>query len=376
MTQRTALADSAPSVSHVSTILVVDDDRYVREMIRVLFERDGYRVLESGDGAEGLELAQAHRPDCVVLDVRIPGLSGFEVLQRLNADPRTREIPVIMLTAVEDTLEGMDRALSGGAVDFLAKPVSAARVSVRVRGAIERRRLLQQVQELRSNFTSMLVHDLRAPITIISAYVDMLIEGEAGPVSQDQRRLFGRIQDSCGRMERLIAEVLELSKLEAGKLVLERRPIDLARFAGDMVERLAVNARGKSIRLGLRPSGDGPFFVEADETRLDQILMNLIGNALKFTPRDGSVDVDVSRAGNEVEVAVSDSGPGIAAADLPLLFERFSRTSSARAAQAPGTGLGLVISRELVEAHGGRIWAESAPERGARFVFRLPAATG
>jgi len=375
MTQRTPVPD-IPSVATAPTILVIDDHRYVREMIRALFEREGYRVLDSGDGAEGLALAEAHRPDCVVLDVRMPGLSGFEVLERLNADPRTREIPVIMLTAVEDTLEGLDRALTGGAVDFLAKPVSSARVAVRVRGAIERRRLLQEVQELRSNFTSMLVHDLRAPITIIGAYVDMLGQGDAGPVTEDQRRLYGRIQESCGRLERLIGDVLELSKLEAGKLTLDRRPMDVAQFTADVVERVAVNARGKSIRLALCRPDDGRCVVDADETRLDQILMNLLGNALKFTPRGGSIDVHVARQGDEVEVTVTDSGPGIDEADLPLLFERFSRTTSARAAQAPGTGLGLVICRQLVEAHGGRIWAESAPDRGARFVVRLPAATG
>ena len=369
------MADSTSAVA-TPTILVVDDHRYVREMIRALFEREGYRVLDSADGAEGLALAEAHRPDCVVLDVRMPGLSGFEVLERLNADPRTREIPVIMLTAVEDTLAGMDRALTGGAVDFLAKPVSSARVAIRVRGAIERRRLLQEVQELRSNFTSMLVHDLRAPITIIGAYVDMLGQGDAGPVTEDQRRLYGRIQESCGRLERLIGDVLELSKLEAGKLTLDRRPMDVAQFTADVVERVAVNARGKSIRLALCRPDDGRCVVDADETRLDQILMNLLGNALKFTPRGGSIDVHVARQGDEVEVTVTDSGPGIDEADLPLLFERFSRTTSARAAQAPGTGLGLVICRQLVEAHGGRIWAESAPDRGARFVVRLPAATG
>jgi len=352
----------------------VDDHRYVRDMVRALFEGQSYRVLEAGDGETGLEIARTQRPDCVLLDVRMPGLSGFEVLARLSADPRTREIPVIMLSAIEDTLEGLERALGSGAVDYLAKPVAPARVAARVRGAIERRRLLQEVQELRANFTSMLVHDLRSPITVINAYVDMLGQGGAGPVTDRQRQLLGRIQESCGRMVRLIGEILDLSKLEAGKLQLERRPLELDAQAAEVVERFGLSARDKSITLTFRAPAT-PCRVFADEGRIDQVLMNLLGNALKFTPRGGAITVEVSRLGDDVELSVRDTGPGIPADEVPLIFERFRQATATHATQSPGSGLGLVICRHLVEAHGGRIWALSEPGRGSRFVFRLPALT-
>ena len=369
-----AVTEPAAPPAAVPTLLIVDDHQYVRDMVRALFEGQGYRVIEAEDGTEGLALAQAHRPDCVLLDVRMPGLSGFDVLDQLSADPRTREIPIIMLTAADDTLEGMERALRAGAVDYLAGPVSTARVSVRVRGAIERRRLLQEVQDLRANFTSMLVHDLRSPITVINAYVDMLAQGAGGPVSDRQRQLLGKIHQSCGRMVRLIGEILDLSRLEAGKLKLERLPFDLAAQAADVVERFHPTAHDKGIGLALvRPPE--PCTVVADEGRLDQVLMNLLGNALKFTPRGGVITVEVARHGDAVTLAVADTGPGIAPEDVPLLFERFSQAASARA-QTPGSGLGLVICRHLVEAHGGTIWAESEPGRGSRFAFRLPVSTG
>jgi signal transduction histidine kinase len=355
-----------------STILVVDDHRYVRDMVRALFESQGYRVLEAADGDEGLAIAQSHRPDCVLLDVRLPGMSGFDVLDHLSQDPRTRETPVIMLTASDESLESMDRALRGGAVDYLTKPMSPARVAIRVRGAIERRRLLREVQDLRSNFTSMLVHDLRSPITVINAYAELLGQGGAGAVSDRQRQLLGRIRESCDRMVELIGDILDLSKLEAGKLELERRAVDLGALAADVTERFEPSALSKNLTLTLHRPSDA-CVVDADPGRLDQVLMNLLGNAVKFTRRDGMVSVEVTRAGAEVEASVTDSGPGIARDELPLLFERFSRTSSARATTTPGTGLGLVICRHLVEAHGGRIWAESEPGRGARFVLRLPA---
>ena len=370
----TLVSDPVPSGISTATVLIVDDHRYVRDMVRALFEGQSYRVLEAGDGETGLEIARTQRPDCVLLDVRMPGLSGFEVLARLSADPRTREIPVIMLSAIEDTLEGLERALGSGAVDYLAKPVAPARVAARVRGAIERRRLLQEVQELRANFTSMLVHDLRSPITVINAYVDMLGQGGAGPVTDRQRQLLGRIQESCGRMVRLIGEILDLSKLEAGKLQLERRPLELDAQAAEVVERFGLSARDKSITLTFRAPAT-PCRVFADEGRIDQVLMNLLGNALKFTPRGGAITVEVSRLGDDVELSVRDTGPGIPADEVPLIFERFRQATATHATQSPGSGLGLVICRHLVEAHGGRIWALSEPGRGSRFVFRLPALT-
>ena len=365
------LSDPVAPPAGTPTILVVDDHRYVRDMVRALFEGQGYRVLEASDGVDGLALAQSQRPDCVLLDVRMPGISGFDVLDRLSEDPRTREVPVIMLTAAEETLEGMERALSGGAVDYLAKPISPARMAIRVRGAIERRRLLQEVQDLRTNFTSMLVHDLRSPITVVSAYAELLGQGGAGPVSDRQRQLLGKIQDSCGRMVRLIGEILDLSKLEAGKLHLEKQRFDIGGLAADVVERFGPSAANKGIDLTIRYAPE-PYDVHGDAGRLDQVLMNLLGNALKFTRRGGRIAVEIVARGDEVELAVSDSGPGIAPSELPLLFERFSQTSAARATATPGSGLGLLICRHLVEAHGGRIWAESEVGKGSRFVVRLP----
>jgi len=369
-----AVADPVAPPGGSPTILVVDDHRYVRDMLRALFEGRAFRVLEAADGHEGLALAQSQRPDCVLLDIRMPGISGFEVLERLSEDPRTREIPVIMLTASDETLEGMERALSSGAVDYLAKPISPARVAIRVRGAIERRRLLREVQELRTNFTSMLVHDLRSPITVVSAYADLLAQGGGGAVTDRQRQLLGKIQESCGRMVRLIGEILDLSKLEAGKLNLERQRFDVAGLAAEVVERFGPSAHNKGIDLAIRRSPE-PFDVVADPGRVDQVLMNLIGNALKFTRRGGAVTVEVAARGAEIELAVMDSGPGIAPSELPLLFERFSQTSAAQATATPGSGLGLLICRHLVEAHGGRIWAESELGKGSRFVVRLPEAT-
>lgn len=353
------------------TVLVVDDREENRLLIRHIFEEFDWRVLETGDGASGVEVARTAKPDCVLLDVNMPVMTGFEVLDRLQQDPRTREIPVVILTATAENLTSMERALARGAVDYITKPISPQRVAARVRGAVERRRLQEELAEVRASFTSMLVHDLRGPLTVIKGYADLL--GQAlgpDPGDKPKRHLRG-IQDSCERMIRLISEILDISKLEAGKLEIRLRPVDPGAIAAAVAERFEPALARKRITLDLGP-GAGRRSLDCDPERLDQILMNLLSNAVKFTPEGGRIGVQIADRGDEVEIGVTDSGPGIAPEEMRLLFEKFSQTSSGRSAPSLGTGLGLVICRHLVEAHGGRIWAESEPGHGARFAFRLP----
>jgi two-component system sensor histidine kinase/response regulator len=358
----------------LTTILVVDDNENNRLLIRTLFDDPGYRVLEAADGPAGLALAHAERPDCILLDLAMPQMGGFEVLERLQGDPRTREIPVIILTATDDSLEAMERGLRGGAVDYITKPISPRRVAIRVRGAVERRRLLQELGELRAGFTSMLVHDLRGPLAVINGYTELLEQGVAGPVTEKQERYLRGIRESSKRLLGFIAEILDVSKLEAGRLSLDPRPMDLGALIAEVGELFTPVAQDKGITLDVQ-CAERLEPVWADPSRVEQVLVNLLGNALKFTPGGGSIAVTVAEHGTEVEVGVTDTGPGISPGELPLLFEKFTQTTSGRSS-SQGTGLGLVICRHLVEAHGGRIWAESELGKGSRFAFRLPRTAG
>ena len=354
-----------------TTILVVDDREANRELIRFLFDGPDHRVLEAADGHAGLELARKEAPDCILLDLSMPGLSGFEVLDALQQDPRTREIPVIVLTATGDSLESMERVLSAGAVDYIKKPISPQRVAIRVRGAIERRRLLRELHDLRASFTSMLVHDLRAPLTVIKGYLELLQRLTLGSLPENQRRYLTSMEVAADRMLKLIGEILDLSKLEAGKLPLQRRVLDLAALACDVADSFRPLAWEQSITLEVSAPA-AMASVTADSGRLEQVLINLLHNALKFTPQGGVIKIDVRDVADEVEVSVADTGPGIPANQLHLLFEKFGQASTTKHGRGPSTGLGLVVCRHLVEAHGGRIWVESVEGAGARFVFRMP----
>lgn len=360
----------APTVDAETTILVVDDREENRTLLRYLFEAT-YRVLEAADGTQALALVHRESVDCILLDISMPGLSGFDVLERLEADPRTREIPVIILTASDDSLGAMDRALRMGAVDYITKPIEPRRVEIRVRGVIERRRLLREVQDLRTNFTSMLIHDLRSPLTVIKGYTDLLEASFDVSTGDNPRRYLSAVQQACVRMLRLIGEILDVSKLEAGKLSIERTPVDVAHLVRDVVERFHVAGQRRGVSVDAVGAQE-PNTIDADPHRLDQILMNLLSNALKFTPDGGKIVVEVATVDDQTEIAVTDSGVGIPSEELPLLFQNFSQTASGKSAATQGSGLGLLICRHLVEAHGGRIWVESEPGRGSRFAFRLP----
>ena len=352
-------------------LLIIDDRETERSRLRTLFDQPGHRILEAADGATGLTLAHAERPDCVLLDLDPAGLGGFDVLGGLQRDPRTREIPVIGLVDDDERLEDVQRALEGGAVDVIVRGAPARHLTVRVRGAIARRRGLHEVQELRGAFTSMLVHDLRVPLTTMLAYADLLEQAVTAAPGGVAGRYLSRMRESCSQMLQLTDEILKLSSLEASRLAINLRPMDLTALTTGVVDRIEPAARSMGIALELC-AADHPMAIVGDTGRLDQVLMNLVGNALKFTPEGGRIVVTLAERAGEAEVTVADTGPGIPPEEMMLLFEKFRQASLGRTSRHAGSGLGLVICRHLVEAHGGSIHAESPPGEGARFVFRLP----
>ncbi len=213
-------------------------------------------------------------------------------------------------------------------------------------------------------------HELKTPLTTIEGYMEGLLDGVTEPSSQT----YALVAREASRLRRLVEDLEELSRAEGGRLSLEPRPVPLAGAVKAATARLESQYQAKEVSLAVNLPRDLPR-VWADEDRIAQVLTNLLGNALQYTPAGGRVSVTATHAGGHVEVAVSDTGEGIAAEHLPHLFERFYRVDKSRARASGGSGVGLTIARSLVEAHGGRIWAESAgPGQGSTFRFTLPTA--
>jgi len=233
---------------------------------------------------------------------------------------------------------------------------------------------LKQLDAMKSEFVSSVSHELRTPLTAIKGSVDNMLDGLTGALNEKQVRYLTRIKSNTDRLSRLINDLLDLSAIEAGKIELKLSRVALGPLARDVAETLRPVAADKSIHLDVAPA-DAAVTAWADRDKVVQVFMNLIGNALKFTPAEGRVTVAVERDGDGwAKVSIADTGPGIAAEEAQKIFDKFYQVAAAGRQKARGTGLGLSISKSLVEMHGGKIWMESCPGRGSTFSFTLPIA--
>jgi PAS domain S-box-containing protein len=235
----------------------------------------------------------------------------------------------------------------------------------------QRNREIEQANRLKSEFLAAMSHELRTPLHTVIGFAELLAEETKGPLNANQKRFTSHIHKDAQHLLALINEILDLSKIEAGKVQLRREPLDVGGVLEDALSSIRPQGAAKSIEIETNISH--PVWVDGDRMRVKQILYNLLSNAVKFTPEGGRVRVDVTSSDGFAQVSVSDTGIGIAAAEHDSIFDKFHQVGAATTSgMREGTGLGLPITRRLVEEHGGHIWLESEPGRGSRFTFTLP----
>jgi len=231
---------------------------------------------------------------------------------------------------------------------------------------------LKELDTMKSDFVSSVSHELRTPLTAIKGSIDNMLDGLTGELNEKQTRYLNRIKSNADRLSRLINDLLDLSRIEAGKIELKPARLELGRLASDIAETLRPMAAEKLIELEIASAKAVTAW--ADRDKITQVIMNLIGNALKFTPPRGKVTVAVEQNGDDwVRVSVADTGPGIPRGEAEKIFDKFYQVANADKQKTRGTGLGLSISKSLVEMHGGKIWMDSEAGKGSRFSFTLPA---
>lgn len=345
-------------------ILVADDMPDNLVLLRAILEPEGYALETARSGEEALRFAQHETPDLVLLDVLMPGQDGFAVCRALRNRLQTRFVPVILVTALNE-IEDRIRGLEAGADDFIAKPFSDELLLAKIRSLLRLKQARDDIEAMRADFTNVILHDLRAPVHSILGLAELLREGLAG----DDRslRLLELLERSAHKIERLAGEFLDLNRLEAGRLKLNRQAVDLVALATQAMEQFRPVGRGKRLEFVLQAPA-GPLTLEVDPDRIDQALANLLQNAVKFSPAGGTIILSVASVGTAVRVSVEDGGPGLPAGSEDSIFEKYIQ----RDPRQGGVGLGLFVSKAVIAAHGGTIRAENRPEGGARFVFELP----
>jgi signal transduction histidine kinase len=366
-------------------VLVVDDIPANVRLLSGILKMAGYEVVTAASGAEALgilgDIKPGTGPDIVLLDVMMPDMDGFEVCSRIKAAPETAYLPVVMVTALHETTDRV-RALEAGADDFLTKPVDEVEVAARVRSLVRVKRQrddidhayaeLRRAESQRDSLTAMLVHDLRTPLTAIIGPIEMLTTDLAGQLDEMQTELFTMCSRSAHRLLGLVNNLLDVSKMESGEMTLHLAETDPAHLITDAANQLAPLARESGIEL-IHEACAGLSVLRADPDLLTRVLVNLIGNALKFTPRGGTVTVSAHSETDErgVTFAVRDTGEGIPRESFERIFEKFGQVEERQGGRKMSTGLGLTFCRMVVEAHGGRIWIESELGKGSTFSFTV-----
>jgi diguanylate cyclase (GGDEF)-like protein len=385
------------------SVLLFEDDEGQALLTKEALEHDGFVVDISRTGKDGLTQVLSTAYEVYLIDMRMPDISGTEILRRLTM-MRPGAVSIIV-TGHGDEHSAVD-AMKQGANDYVVKSPSMghlATLPVVIREALEHSQLkgererlqmelweharlleernaelrraneeLKRLSQLKSDLVSMVSHELRTPLATVKEFTSILADQIAGPVTANQQEYLGIIKANLDRLARIIDDLLDMAKLEAGRVLLNKGLLDIPQVLQHVVQSMQPLAQSKRIVLRRHvPETLPSLFADAD--KVTQVLLNLVSNAIKYTPESGEVTLQVDEGENDVQFSVTDTGIGIAAEDVPKLFEKFQQFQRPAGTRGhKGTGLGLAISKRLVELHGGRIWATSRLGQGSTFSFTVP----
>jgi two-component system sensor histidine kinase/response regulator len=364
-------------------VLVIDDNADNRALAHATLDDEGYTVILAESGEQALRAFEADAPDCVLLDVRMPGMDGFEVCRRIRALPGGDHTPIVFLTALRD-VDTFDSALRAGGDDFLTKPVRPTELVVRVQAALRLQRMsaelrehydlvrrqrddLMRLQLQKERLSEFIVHDLKNPVGTMDLYAQLMLQY---PELSDRARTNAQaIRSEARSLLRMLLNLLDLSKSEEGGLVPSRREVDLAAMVEEVTQALALKASNAEVTF---VSAIDAVKLSADPDLLRRLLENLLDNALRYAPKRTEIRIAAKAADGGVDIEVADAGPGIPPDMREKIFDRFVQLQSGdRVVSRTGRGLGLTFCKVAVEAHGGRIWIEDA-QPGTVFRMRLP----
>jgi len=371
-----------------ASILVVDDDPVVRSLMRATLERDGFTVIEAGDGVEGFRLYAEHRPDLLLVDLVMPHRDGYELCRVLRSRPESVYVPIVVATSLDD-LPSIARAYDAGATDFIPKPLNWLVLNHRVRYILRASRALEEVRRnqerliaakeaaeaanrAKSEFLANMSHELRTPLNAIIGFSGMMSDRMFGPLGEKYVEYANIIGDSGRHLLAIITDILDVAKADAERLLLAEERVEIGEvveLGSKIVEDMARRAQIEFISEVAKPLPP----MMADPAKLTQILVNLLSNAVKFTPPGGKVRLKVERRVHRgITFRVEDTGIGMSAEQIPIAMAPFGQISNSMTRQHDGVGLGLPLTKRLVELHGGTIEIDSEPGKGTIASVYLP----
>ena len=379
---------SEPGPGSSPVILVADD---VPANVELLFDQLhtlGYRTISAYDGPSAIAACFEQSPDLCILDVSMPAgdlgvdtrSTGFEVCRRIKRDPRTSRIPVIFVTALNDTGDRV-KGIEAGGDDFLTKPHNRLVLGARVRSLLKLKaatdalegsyRKLRELEKVRDDLMKMIVHDLKSPLTSVLATLEMLGDGDFGALADLQRVAVGDAEGKAEDLLALIEDILEVARIEEAAVTLSYEPIAPAALLSELVHEWTHRFQQEKTVASLNIDDETPIF-EADKALLKRVFSNLIQNAVTHSSTPITLTLSVRKMPDGVLFTVADNGPGIPPEYHEVIFRKFGQVVGPNAPRVRSSGLGLTFCKLVVDLHGGMIWVKSKEGEGSSFYIQLP----
>lgn len=362
-------------MSNQANILVIDDEESMRDSCQQVLAKAGYEARTAENGNVGLQKIREARPDLVLVDLKMPGISGMELLEEIaELDPNIISVVITGYATIESAVEAMKR----NAYDFLSKPFTPDQLRIVVKRGLERRslavesaRLRREKEIMRENFVTLVTHQLRSPLASVRHYFGVIREGFAGDVTDTQKNLMEKATRRLDELMQLINDWLDISRIDSGRIAEQFEPVALTPVLSEVLELVKPLAEAKKVKFDLKSGHDIPD-VNGYREGLKQAFTNLVSNAINYNREGGTVTIVAREQNGDVVIEISDTGVGISPDDLPLIFEEFFRVRTKETRHIGGTGLGLSIAKKIVEAHNGRIRADSKLGKGTTVSIFLP----
>jgi signal transduction histidine kinase len=372
-----------------ATVLVVDDDPIVSSLMRATLENDGFRVLHAADGIDGCEAYERHKPDLLLVDVVMPRMDGYELCRELRSRQESAYVPIVVATSLDD-LPSIARAYDAGATDFIPKPVNWLVLNHRVRYILRASRAFDELRRnqerlilakeaaeaanrSKTDFLANMSHELRTPLNAIIGFSGMMSDRMFGPLTDKYSEYAGLIGDSGRHLLAIISDILDWARADANRLTVSEETVDLRRVVNLSLRVVQEMARKAEVACVSDIPPALPVII-ADAAKITQILVNLLSNAIKFTPSGGTVGLTLDRRpGGGVSFRITDNGIGMTADEIPIALTPFGQVDSGLNRKYDGVGLGLPLTKRLIELHGGTIEIASQPGRGTAVSVHLPA---
>lgn len=354
-------------------ILIIDDEESICDACSEVYIKDGHKVEIAKDGETGLKKVIEFNPDIVLVDLKMPGISGMEVLEELKkTNPDIVSIVITGYATIDSAVEVMKK----GAFDFLPKPFTPDELRVITNRAIEKRESIKELnrfQKMREAFISMVSHQLKTPLVAVRQYLEVILGGMTGEINEEQKEILDRSKIRIDGLLKLIKDWLNLSRIDENKIVDKLRPIKLYPIINKILDLLKLKAEEKNVSINIDIPENLPM-ISGDSESLEQAFLNLIDNGIRFNKEGGSLSIKAKSEDEIIVVDISDTGIGIQKEKIPYIFEQFYQVKDNKIQNIEGTGLGLSIVKKIIDAHTGTVNIESEPGKGSTFSVILPQA--